>query len=156
MTKNLQRMGRWVAILVVTGTGWVSAQEGAKLGEFKIPEYTDEGVKKSELTGESAQVVGGSVEISGLTIEFFDTPTTNVKMKVSAPQCSYNRRGRIAKSPGSVNIQGENMVVTGKDFAWDGGKELFKIFSNAKVVISNVRERSGVDDPEPKGESDDQ
>ena len=27
------------------------------------------------------------------------------------------------------------MVVTGEDFAWDGERELFKIFKNAKVVI---------------------
>lgn len=145
-----------MVILAILGFGPALAQEGATLDGFKIPEYTDAGVKKSELTGDSARLMGSMVEITGLTITFFDMPTTNIKMKVSAPQCSYNRRDSIAKSPERVRIEGDKMVVTGKDFAWDGTKEQFKIFSDAKVVLTNVRDRTDTGAQQAKGESNEE
>jgi hypothetical protein len=126
------------------------------VGRFEVPEYTDEGVKKSELTGESAKLTGGIAEITGFTIRFYEMGTTNVKMKVSAPECAYDQRRRLAKSPTAVRIEAENMVVTGEDFAWDGSRELFKIFKNAKVVISNVRTDSSLELLSVEGDSDDE
>ena len=90
------------------------------------------------------------------TIKFFSVGTTNIKMKVSAPRCTYNRQGRFAKSPDEVTIEGDNMVVTGDDWAWDGPKELFKIFKNSKVVISNVRRGESANLLDVGGDSDDE
>ena len=114
------------------------AKEGAKLGYFRVPEYDDDGVKKSELVGESAVVVNGIVEITNFQIEFYEKDGSNVQMRVTAPQCRYNQASSIARSEGSVRIEGDKILVTGDEFAWDGDKELFKIFRNSRVVLKGA------------------
>ena len=122
-------------MLIVAGSLVVTLQ-GQELGDFRVPEYTDDGVKKSEITGNSAKIkAGGIVDIKDFKIEFYEADGETIKMAVKAPQCTYNQRGRIAKSPDNVRIENPKMVVTGEDFVWDGEREIFKIFKNAKVVI---------------------
>ena len=131
-----------ICFLLCTGMLIVAsaAQEGVELGGFRLPDYDANGVKKSELIGKSAILKqGGKVDIQDFKIDFYEADGETVKMTVTAPQCTYVRHGRIAKSPSSVRIEGGNMVVTGKDFAWDGKRELFKIFSNSKVVFKGTR-----------------
>lgn len=128
-----------ICIVVMTPAAWAQ-QGGRQLGNFRVPEYDEKGVKKSTLTGESAVVrPDGNVDIGNLRIEFYEADGKTVRMAVTAPACSYNQSDRIAKSPTSVRIEGEKMVVTGEDFAWDGQKEIFKIFKDAKVVIKGGR-----------------
>jgi len=139
----MNKLGRWVLCLcigvAVLWADWAVPQEGAKLGNFFVPEFNEDGEKKSELAGESARVkAAGVVEISGFSMRFYDVGTTNIRMKVSAPNCVYNQVGQFAKSTSSVKIEGENMVVTGEDFAWDGTQEIFKIFKHSKVVLRNM------------------
>ena len=113
----------------------VGGEQARTLKRFKVPEYDDQGVKKSELTGENAVVQeDGTAEITGLKINLFDADGS-VKMKVTAPLCKYRQRWKIAKSPSSVRVEASRMIVTGEDFAWDGNRELFKIFTNSMVVI---------------------
>ena len=140
----MNKLGRWVGCLcigvAILWADWAVPQEGAKLGNFLVPEFNEDGKKKSELIGESARVkAAGVVEISGFSMRFYDVGTTNIRMKVSAPSCIYNQIGQFAKSTSSVMIEGKNMVVTGEDFAWDGAQEVFKIFKNAKVVLRNMK-----------------
>lgn len=121
------------AVLVALGA---AAQN---LGEFRVPTYTDTGVKESELIGRRAVVrSGGEVEIEDFRIDFYHEDGTNIEYTVTAPRCVYNQRTKIAKSPSSVRIKGAKMVVTGEEFAWDGNKELFKIFKNSKVVLKGT------------------
>jgi hypothetical protein len=123
--------------VVFAVAGYVWAQE---LGVFRVPEYTDDGVKKSEITGKSAKWNSGIANIKDFKIEFYEADGETIKMSVKAPQCTYNQRGRIAKSSDAVRIENPTMVVTGEDFAWDGERELFKIFKNAKVVIRGAND----------------
>jgi lipopolysaccharide transport protein LptA len=111
------------------------AQEERTLKRFRVPEYDDDGVKKSELTGENAALkADGTADITDLKIDFYE-PDGTVKMKVTAPHCKYSQKRKLAKSPSSVRIESGRMVVTGDNFAWDGARELFKIFTNSVVVI---------------------
>lgn len=154
MTKRIRGWAGAACLALMAGTA--AGQEGPRLGRFVVPEYTEEGVKKSELTGESARVLaGGVVEVSTFTITFYETGTTNVRMKVSAPHCTYNRSSQFARSPSEVTIKGDNMVVTGENFAWDGAREIFRILQNAKVVLNNVRDRTPAGRPEKNGDADD-
>ena len=116
-----------------------SAQE---VGGVKVPDYVEDGVKKSEITGRLATVDGktGTVDIKEFKIEFY-TPEGKIRMEVTAPQCTYNQRGKFAKSKTDMRIVGDKMVVTGEDFAWDAKKEIFKISRNSKVVIRGTGSR---------------
>jgi hypothetical protein len=111
-------------------------QEGQQLGQFRVPEYDENGVKKSNLTGETAVVrPDGNVDIRNFRMEFFEPDGVTLRMTVTAPICNYSQALRVAKSDTAVRIEGAKMVVTGEDFAWDGERELFKIFKNTKVVL---------------------
>ena len=132
-------------VKAAAAAAWLAASSltitvGQEVGEFTLPEYDDNGVKTSEIKGRSAQVNtrSGTVDITDFKIEFY-TPQGEVRMEVTSPRCTYNQRGKFAKSPSTVRIVAEKMTVTGEDFAWDGTKELFKIFKDSKVVIRGTK-----------------
>ena len=60
---------------------------------------------------------------------------------VFSPQCIYDQRKEKAFSQASVRLDRENMVVTGDGFAWSRHHEVFTIFTNAKVVIKDLKKR---------------
>jgi len=157
----MNTLGKWVGWMCLGASllwaDWALSQEGARLGNFFVPEFNEDGEKKSELVGESARVrAAGVVEISGFLMKFFEVGTTNIRMKVSAPNCIYNQVGQIAKSTSTVRIEGRNMVVTGENFAWDGTREIFKILNNSKVVLSNMNRTLPNKKMDPEGEKNDE
>lgn len=122
-------------------TASAQIMEGAKIRGFRWPDYDDHGELKSVVTGESAEVKNdGLVSIEKLKFEFYEDGT-NIQMTVTAPRCVYDRNTGIARSTSSVRIQSEQMIVTGKDFTFDRGKERFQIRKDAKVEILNARKR---------------
>ena len=48
---------------------------------------------------------------------------------------------RPAESDADVRITREDMVVTGRGFAWNGRDETFEIFKEAKVVLKGGRKQ---------------
>lgn len=138
MIKEKTALSRCILVVLWIAATAALSKEGAKLGQFRVPEYDDRGVKKSELIGESAMVVDGIVEITNFQLDFYEKDGSNVQMRVTAPQCRYNQASSIARSDGSVRIEGDKILVTGEEFAWDGEKELFKIFRNSRVVLKGA------------------
>ena len=113
----------------------VAGDDGMLFENFRVPEYDENNLKKSELVGKEAVVQNnGIVDITQFQLELFKAGT-NVEMRITAPQCVYNQKERIAKSKDKVKIEGDTFTVTGKDFAWDGSREVFKIFKDAKLVL---------------------
>ena len=137
---------RRLLVLMAVGlalVGAVCAQiiEGAKIGEFRVPEYDSNNLLKSLLFGDYAEVQGdGSIDITELKVEFYEDGT-NVQMTVTAPRCSYDRRKGLARSTSSVRIEGDQMTVTGEDFTFDVERERFQIRKDARVEIKNARGR---------------
>lgn len=144
-----------MAIAVALGGSMAVAvwaqKEGMKLTNFRVPEYNDRNEKKTELVGEEAYVLpDGRVDIRNFHLDVFQVGTTNVQMRVTAPQCYYNRDHQMARSKTGVKIEGDKFVVTGEDFAWDSGRELFQIFTNAQVVLQRDPGRVQALQPSPK------
>jgi hypothetical protein len=50
----------------------------------------------------------------------------------------YDRTTNNAESDGRVRMARENMIVTGEGFSWNADDGLFRIFNDAKVVLSGV------------------
>ncbi len=116
--------------------------EGMRLTNFRVPEYNERNEKKTELIGEEAFVLpDGQVDIRNFHLDVFQIGTTNVQMRVTAPQCYYHRDRQIARSETGVKIEGDKFVVTGENFAWDARREIFQIFTNAQVVLQRDPER---------------
>lgn len=146
---------RW-ALVVLLGMGLGAAwaqKDGMKLSNFRVPDYNDRNEKKTELVGEEAYVLpDGRVDIRNFQLDVFQVGTTNIQMRVTAPQCFYNRDEQIAKSDTGVKIEGEKFVVTGDNFAWDSKREVFKIFTNSQVVLQRDPERLERLNPKPAGD----
>jgi hypothetical protein len=107
---------------------------------FRVPEYDAESRLKSELFGDFAKVLpDGVIEITRLKIDFYSGD--KVTMTVTAPGCTYHQKQGKAESDGDVRIVRDNMDVTGVGFSWSGRDERFKIFSQVKVVLKEVRRR---------------
>lgn len=119
----------------------IAEDEGMYFENFKVPEYDENNVKKSELLGEEAVVrENGDVDITRFQLDLYNEGT-NVEMRITGPQCVYNQKARVAKSKKKVKIEGEKFTVTGIDFAWDRGREVFKIFKDSKLVLQRDQGR---------------
>lgn len=135
-----------MAMAVVVGGSLGAAvwaqKEGMKLTNFRVPEFNERNEKKTELVGEEAYVLpDGRVDIRNFHLDVFQVGTTNVQMRVTAPQCYYHRDRQFAQSETGVRIEGDKFVVTGENFSWDAGRELFQIYTNAQVVLQRDPER---------------
>ncbi len=147
--------GWWLAAgLGVLSVGLaVWAQDATEVQEvtgFRVPEYDEQGNLKAQLFGDFARVLpDGLIEITGLKMERFQDG--EVEVRITAPQCTYDRRANKGGSDSEVRIAGSNMVVTGKGFFYNGREEKFQIFSAAKVVLRDVRRKVESDGKQDTG-----
>ena len=138
--------GKTLGLAVFLGLGYLlgsqAQDEPTTISGFKVPEFDEEGNKTSELTGDLAKMDprGGDIQIKNLRMEFYKD--NEVETVITSPKCTYNQEKGLAYSRSTVNMAREKMVVTGKGFAYSRSNELFKIFSEAKVVIHNVQEHT--------------
>lgn len=111
---------------------------GQTVTGFRVPDYDEENNLKTLLLGDFAKVLSdGIIEITELRIEFYQAG--KVTMTVTAPQCRFNQKAGVAESDGEVRIANDDMVVTGRGFEWINSDEVFKIRSDTRVVLRNVR-----------------
>lgn len=131
----------------VACAGLALAQPGGEVQTitgFRVPSYDREGNLTSQMFGERAQILpDGNVEIAELRMEFYDADgaETNrlLQMRVTSPRCHYDRASGVATSEAPVRIARDNMVVTGVGFRWTGESERLEIYSEAKVVLKDVK-----------------
>jgi len=128
-----------VAGWLLIATLRVAAQEaGMELSGFRVPEYTREGVMKSQLFGEHAHVLPeGQIKLRGVTVEFYDG--TNVTARVISPGCFFNRADHSARSDEPVRIELEKLTVTGWDYELCGKASRLVIRREVRVVLKDVK-----------------
>ena len=127
-------------LLAVVAVGWAEESSVQTVAGFRVPEYDENNRLKSQLFGDFAKVLpDGVIEITQLKIDFYSDGKVN--MTVTAPRCTYKQKEGRAESDADVRITREDMVVTGKGFAWSGRDEQFRILKEAKVVLKGARKQ---------------
>jgi len=125
----------WMALAAGSGA---AEDEAQTVAGFRVPEYDENNQLKSQLFGDFAKVLpDGVIEITQLKIDFYSGG--EVEMTVTSPRCTYRQKEARAESDADVRITREDMVVTGRGFAWNGRNETFEIFKEAKVVLKGGR-----------------
>jgi hypothetical protein len=127
-------------LLAAVAAVWAEESSVQTVAGFRVPEYDENNRLKSQLFGDFAKILpDGVIEISQLKIDFYSDG--KVDMTVTAPRCTYKQKEGTAESDADVRITREDMVVTGKGFAWSGRDEQFRIFQEAKVVLKGARKQ---------------
>jgi hypothetical protein len=117
-----------------------------KLTGFEIPDFNPDGSRKSLLKAGVAVIDNkrGTIDISELKLLFYkkggDPRKPEVEMTVQSPKCLYSPELKRATSDEAVEIDRENLHVTGIGFEWQDNeaKQEFIIRSKAKVVLNNM------------------
>lgn len=119
--------------------GGLNLGSGAKIQNFRVPNYDDLGLLTSQIFGQEANVLpNGNIEIDGLRIEFYvpgegdDRP---VEMTVTSPTCLFNRSRGTIVSDDDIQIRRNEFVVTGTGFSFNNAEQSLHINSNSKVVL---------------------
>ena len=136
-TQQMRRLA--AAAFIVACVCTVMAQEEMQLTGFSVPFYDSDGTLTHELFGDRAVIRDEIADITNMKIDFYDEGKVN--MQVTAPRCTYNRDEEEADSESSVRIVGENITVTGEGFSWREENQRFEIYSRARVVLVNLRQR---------------
>ena len=116
--------------------------EGETVAGFKIPDYNPDGTLKSVLTAGIAVFRPSEelIDIKDLKIDFYDSKTREVEMKVTSPKCLYSTGRKRALSDDTVLIERDNIKVTGVGFEWTDSvsKKEFIVKSKARVELRNM------------------
>ena len=117
---------------------------GQVLKGFRYPDYDEKGQLKFEITGDEAQVQpSGLIQIKNLKMTFYEQG--KVMMQVTTPQCLFDRVNRTAVSSSDVCVERKEIELTGRGFAWNAQDGRMQIFSNTRVVLRNMNEKSAVE-----------
>jgi hypothetical protein len=131
------------AILAMILTTWAAPAVWAQMMTpqtihvFKLPEFDANGVKKSEVFGERADILtNGLVKITGLKIFLYKEG--EVEATLTASECTFDRKEKLAFSNGDVMIVRGQMKVTGKGFRWASENQHIEILNETRVVLQGV------------------
>ncbi|MFA5042679.1 MAG: hypothetical protein WC381_02555 [Kiritimatiellia bacterium] len=117
---------------------------GQVLKGFRYPDYDEKGQLRFEITGDEAQVQpSGLIQIKNLKMTFYEQG--KVMMRVSTPQCLFDRVKRSAASSSDVCVSRKEIELTGRGFAWDAQDGRMKILSNTRVILRNLSAKSVVE-----------
>ena len=124
--------------------GFVRAQApaGAQqvLNVFNFPEYDEAGQLKTMVSGDQARVNSdGSIDVTNLKIVFYEKGQP--AMRVTSPRCTYNREIQMAESNSRVLIERKEIMLSGVGFRCRLKDKQMRINSNAKVVLSRLKDQ---------------
>ncbi len=136
----MRKTGWILAAALACGTVpavWAQVSKTQTIERFKVPEFDANGVKKSEIFGERAEIPpDGKVKITGLKIFLYKDG--EVDATLSASECTFDRAQKLAFSNGDVTIERGKMKVTGKGFRWSSENQHIEILNAVHVVLQGM------------------
>jgi hypothetical protein len=107
---------------------------GTTFKGFHYPEYDSKGQLRYELKGEEAQILpSGQILVISLELMLYEGGKTI--MKITAPQCYFDRQNKSAFSTSSVAVVRSDMQLTGRDFYWSADGKL-EIKNDARLFFT--------------------
>jgi len=108
------------------------------VNDFKVPDYDENGKKKSVLYGDMAEMLpDNKVRITKLRIEIFKDGV--IEGTIHALTCVFDRKERNAISNADVSIEKGNMRVTGKGFRYYAADQHIEILNNVCVTLQDTK-----------------
>jgi hypothetical protein len=138
--------------------GGLDLGSGAKIQNFRVPNYDDLGILTSQIFGQEANVLpNGNIEIDGLRIEFYvpgESDDRPVEMTVTSPSCLFNRARGTIVSDDDIQIRRSEFVITGTGFNFNNAEQSLHINSNSKVVLRGASRSFVADGDEEMNENE--
>ncbi len=131
-----------IVLVVLAGffISWGQPGAGQRISGFEVPEFDSEMRLKSKLFGDFAVIMpDGRVDITNMMIEFY-SEDRDVEMRVTSPECTYDRNSSDVRSDSDIRIARENMIITGKGFFWSAEDGRFEIFNDTRVLLKDLGE----------------
>lgn len=105
---------------------------------FDLEHYPN-GAVKIRMTAKTAEVPpSGPIKAAGVLVTFYEKDGKTVEGSLSANDCQFDRKTRIARSKSRIKLQKDGMTITGKGFEWNGKAETIKIRSKTRVVLRGL------------------
>lgn len=133
---------RWVAaVLLAAMTLGAQAQMGpSKVKKFRVPEFDENGKKRSEIFGEEADMLpDGKIKITGLRIVLYDKDGVVVEGTLVAADCVFDRADKSAFSNSAVSMERDRMLITGKGLRWNAAGQHIEILNDVRVQLKGVK-----------------
>lgn len=131
--------------MVLAGGLLMQAQEISQrpFRDFRAPQLDEEGNLKWLVRGDSGRARGDNlIDLNGVTVEFYKGET--VDMRLRAERATYDRQRKRAETKAAVEIEApQRFVVTARGMDWTAEKNLIRLHSEVKVVLSHDAARRG-------------
>ncbi|HKL22491.1 MAG TPA: LptA/OstA family protein [Tichowtungia sp.] len=155
MSIGIRNSGVVTVLLVLAAVFCAGAQEqGMELGDFRVPQYDEQGRMTYQLFGERAFLESdGRVNVEGVRVEFYREG--NVFMEVSSPYCFYDRDKREVWSDAAVSTEMDDAVLTGTGYRLNVEARTVHVLNKSRLVFAAGMPASEPDSDrsDPSGET---
>ncbi len=139
----VRNVWRWMAAALLVLAAGVQAQTPAlpqQIKNFRVPEFDANGLKKSEILGDLADVMADDkIKITGLRIVLYEKDGVTVEGTVNADQCIFDRKDKSAFSNTAVSLERGPMVITGKGLRWNSEGQHIEILNDVRVELRGIK-----------------
>lgn len=133
---------RWLALLLLATVAWGADQKmgATKVTKFRVPEFDENGKKRSEIFGDEAEMLAdGKTKITGLRIIMYGKDGTEIEATLRAADCIFDRNDKSAFSNSAVSLERDHMVITGKGLRWNAEGQHIEILNDVRVELKGVK-----------------
>jgi hypothetical protein len=128
------------AVLLLLAAGAGAQTLPRQIKDFRVPEFDANGLKKSEIFGNVADVLADDkIKITGLRIVLYEADGVTVEGTITAAECIFDRKNKSAFSNTAVSLARGSMVVTGKGLRWNSEGQHIEILNDVRVEMKGVK-----------------
>lgn len=109
------------------------------ISQFRLPDMDENGRVRGEIFGDTARVPEqGLIDITNMRLFTYDADES-VQIRISAPNCIYDRKRSIAGSHGSVLIENRDFILCGEGYRCYLQRRRLEINNKARLVLRSIR-----------------
>ncbi|NLE67121.1 MAG: LPS export ABC transporter periplasmic protein LptC [Lentisphaerae bacterium] len=137
-----------MALVCAAALAWPGTPAGAQeladtpqvFNDFRLPEYDEAGRLKTDVRGDQAVMhTNGVMDVTNVRVVCYEEGRP--VMRISAPRCTYYGDKQVVESTSRVLVEREDILISGVGFRCRLKDRQMKISSNAKIVLSRLKDQ---------------
>ncbi|MDX2108880.1 MAG: LPS export ABC transporter periplasmic protein LptC [Verrucomicrobiota bacterium] len=127
--------------MCLTSTALVAQMKvDAPVKNFRLPYFNADGFREWDMQGETGQILpNDAVAITSMRVRIFNPKDgKTLQTTITSPQATVHPKSTQAQGKSAIRVEGQNFILTGKDWNWDGKAQKIRVRDDAKVTFNET------------------